>query len=211
MDLEIGVAGSKMWNTAGLAIRMAQDLGLHRELATEREKQTEPEKIEDRRRLWACLMIADTWSACMFGLPAMIRVEDCDCQLPSSGPSADPSTTPRATAMFRSWFALSSNLGRILRLYSPTGTYGVTNEAVTSLVNAMVECVWYWDCRWLRMGIAGSRARVSMDDADAIRWHQSLPFDLRFDDVSCTLEAGCLNMLSVPVWFLVRPKSLCRR
>ena len=141
MDVELGIAGSKMWNTVGLAIRMAQDLGLHRELSTEREQQTDPEKIEDRRRLWAALMITDTWLAAMFGLPAMIRIEDCDCQLPSSGPSSDPSISPSDTALFRSWLTLTSILGRILRLYSPTGTYGVTNEGVTSLVNAMVECV----------------------------------------------------------------------
>ena len=63
MELEKGTAASKTWNVLGLAIRMAQDLGLHRKLGSERKEQSEADHTELRRRVWGGCLIADRWIA----------------------------------------------------------------------------------------------------------------------------------------------------
>jgi hypothetical protein len=62
-ESEKGTAASKTWNILGLAIRMAQDLGLHRRLGTERKEQSEADHAELRRRVWGGCLIADRWMA----------------------------------------------------------------------------------------------------------------------------------------------------
>lgn len=47
---------SAAWTTLGNAIRIAQDLGLHKEIGS-----TSPVEEELRRRLWWCLYITDRW------------------------------------------------------------------------------------------------------------------------------------------------------
>jgi hypothetical protein len=61
---------SCLWIRLGAAIRMAQDLGLH-------------------RRLWAICVVSDRWISLAYGHPSMIDVNDCDTRLPSSGDAAD--------------------------------------------------------------------------------------------------------------------------
>jgi hypothetical protein len=73
---------SALWIRLGAAIRMAQDLGLHR---AESVKQN----IELRRRLWGACLICDRWASIAYGHPYMIDVQDCDARLPSSGDSTD--------------------------------------------------------------------------------------------------------------------------
>lgn len=62
-ELEKSSAASKTWNSLGLAIRMAQDLGLHRKLGSERMEQREGDHTELRRRVWGGCVIADRWIA----------------------------------------------------------------------------------------------------------------------------------------------------
>lgn len=67
-ESEKGTAASKTWNILGLAIRMAQDLGLHRRLGTERKEQSEADHAELRRRVWGGCLIADRWMAAIVRL-----------------------------------------------------------------------------------------------------------------------------------------------
>lgn len=66
-ELEKNAAASKTWNSLGLAIRMAQDLGLHRQLGAERkgkgskEVESDANHTELRRRVWGGCVIADRW------------------------------------------------------------------------------------------------------------------------------------------------------
>jgi hypothetical protein len=61
LEMERGLPGSKIWNTVGLAIRQAQDLGLHRESDSAFEKQIDPHHVELRRRIWGACIVADRW------------------------------------------------------------------------------------------------------------------------------------------------------
>lgn len=55
-ELERGAAASRTWFCLGLAVRMAQDIGLHRETPSNNTYD-----VEQRRRIWAGCIIADRW------------------------------------------------------------------------------------------------------------------------------------------------------
>ncbi|KAL1757210.1 fungal-specific transcription factor domain-containing protein [Schizophyllum commune] len=112
---------SALWIRLGAAIRMAQDLGLHR---AESVKQN----IEMRRRIWGACVISDRWISLTYGHPYMIDVQDCDARLPSSG---DPNDVYMDELV-----RLSVILGRILKtIYSPSGLTLVTDDMLHALLH----------------------------------------------------------------------------
>ncbi|KAH7889628.1 fungal-specific transcription factor domain-containing protein [Phlebopus sp. FC_14] len=111
---------SALWIRLGTAIRMAQDLGLHR---AESVKQN----VELRRRLWGACVICDRWLSLTYGHPYMIDVQDCDARLPSSG---DPNDLYMDELV-----RLSVILGRVLKtIYSPSGLMFTTDEMLYNLL-----------------------------------------------------------------------------
>lgn len=106
---------SALWVRLGTAIRMAQDMGLHRVEAIK-------QNIELRRRLWGACVISDRWISLSYGHPYMIDVNDCDARLPSSG---DPNDLYMDELV-----RLSIILGRVMKsIYSPSGLT-LTNDAM---------------------------------------------------------------------------------
>ncbi|KAM0754753.1 hypothetical protein T439DRAFT_120969 [Meredithblackwellia eburnea MCA 4105] len=178
LELEKGTAASKTWNILGLAIRMAQDLGLHRKLGSERREQSEADHIELRRRVWGGCLIADRWISAIYGQPMMIDLRDCDCQLPSVfdiRPNLEFDAERKPYLFNSALISLSILLGRVLKaIYSPTGI----------------------------MTLLSSEAEQLLADLDA--WLQNLPPELRFEgpDKSSS-EQGFLHLLYIPVRFLV--------
>ncbi|CAG8582267.1 13409_t:CDS:2 [Acaulospora morrowiae] len=81
--------GPRSWMYIGIAIRMAQELGLHKidepdPSNTSNQMDSESAFIKKeikRRTFWACFML-DRFSACALGRPAVIHEEDCDVRLP---------------------------------------------------------------------------------------------------------------------------------
>ncbi|KIM79752.1 hypothetical protein PILCRDRAFT_823319 [Piloderma croceum F 1598] len=112
---------SALWIRLGTAIRMAQDLGLHR---AESVKQN----IELKRRLWGACVISDRWTSLTYGHPYMIDVQDCDARLPSSG---DPNDLYMDELV-----RLSVLLGRVLKtIYSPSGLTFTTDAMLHGLLS----------------------------------------------------------------------------
>ncbi|KAI0054009.1 hypothetical protein FA95DRAFT_1551794 [Auriscalpium vulgare] len=111
---------SALWVRLGTAIRMAQDLGLHRAEAVK-------QNIDLRRRLWGACVISDRWVSLSFGHPYMIDVNDCDARLPSSG---DPNDL-YVDELVR----LSVILGRVQKtIYSPSGLMTTNDEELQVLL-----------------------------------------------------------------------------
>ncbi|KAI0306625.1 fungal-specific transcription factor domain-containing protein [Multifurca ochricompacta] len=111
---------SALWIRLGTAIRMAQDLGLHRAEAVK-------QSIEMRRRLWGACLISDRWVSLSYGHPYMIDVNDCDSRLPSSGSPHD--------LYVDELVRLSILLGRVLKtIYSPAGLMNTSDEALAALL-----------------------------------------------------------------------------
>lgn len=112
---------SALWVRSGVAIRMAQDLGLHR-------AESVSQNIELRRRLWGACVISDRWTSLTYGHPFMIDVQDCDARLPSSG---DPNDLYMDELV-----RLSVVLGRVLKtIYSPSGLTLVTDDMLSQLLS----------------------------------------------------------------------------
>ncbi|KAK4053439.1 hypothetical protein OIV83_001605 [Microbotryomycetes sp. JL201] len=176
-ELEKGTAASKTWNMLGLAIRMAQDLGLHRKLGSETKSGTEADHTELRRRVWGGCVIADRWTAAIYGQPMMIDLADCDTMLPSVHdirPGQPVKADQRPFLFNGALLSLSILLGRILKgIYSPTGILTLSAEDATSLI------------------------------ADLASWVENLPDELRFQGLKSTPQQGFLHLLYIPVRFLV--------
>ncbi|GAA5912172.1 Zn(II)2Cys6 transcription factor [Sporobolomyces salmoneus] len=176
-ESEKGTAASKTWNILGLAIRMAQDLGLHRRLGTERKEQSEADHAELRRRVWGGCLIADRWMAAIYGQPMMIDLADCDALLPSVfdiRPNRDFNSDHRPYLFNSALISLSVLLGRILKaVYSPTGILMLSEKDAKELVS------------------------------DLAAWVDGLPEELKFEGPEkSSPESGYLHLLYIPVRFL---------
>ncbi|CAO3599944.1 unnamed protein product [Absidia cylindrospora] len=103
---------NRNWILAGMAVRMAQDLGLHRLVTNDG---CSPGSIERRRRLWYSVYLTDRWCCCVLGRPLAIADSDCDVDLPS----ANTADQPGKYTLFVNLVKLSGILGEVLRrIYS---------------------------------------------------------------------------------------------
>ncbi|KAI8986492.1 fungal-specific transcription factor domain-containing protein [Pilobolus umbonatus] len=103
----------RKWVLAGMAVRMAQDLGLHREFTSECNSNILKER---RKRLWYSVYVTDRWCCAVMGRPLAIADSDCDVDLPLiHGVDNKEDFTS-----FVNLVKLSGILGEILRrIYSP--------------------------------------------------------------------------------------------
>ncbi|KAG8746920.1 hypothetical protein FRC10_003091 [Ceratobasidium sp. 414] len=116
-------ATSAAWLRAGAAVRMAQDLGMHRAEAVQTD-------LELRRRLWSACVVVDSWYAASFGHPLTINVLDCDVRLPR----ADEAEGLKMEFMGE-LVKLSILLGRVLKsIYSPTGLLHARDSILETLL-----------------------------------------------------------------------------
>lgn len=140
-ELERATAGSRTWFCLGLAVRMAQDIGLHREQAG-----SSLYDLEQRRRIWAGCIIVDRWVSASYGLPMMIDLADCDRLYPSihdHPPEALPvpvDTTQKPFLLNHWHLSLTIILGRVLKLlYSATGIVHVTDQQLEEVHKELVR------------------------------------------------------------------------
>ncbi|TFK30156.1 hypothetical protein FA15DRAFT_200823 [Coprinopsis marcescibilis] len=116
----VPTALSSLWIRLGTAIRMAQDLGLHRAEAGKTD-------IEQRRRIWAACLVSDRWASLAYGQPCMIDVLDCDARLPSSNNTSD--------LYLDELGRLSIILGRLQKaIYTPSGLNSTTDDILYELL-----------------------------------------------------------------------------
>ncbi|WVQ95647.1 hypothetical protein IAU59_002745 [Kwoniella sp. CBS 9459] len=127
----------------GAAIRMAQDLGLHRESSLRATTTEDLAYVELRRRVWATCVIMDRWYGAALGIPLLIDLLDCDVLLPAAydiNPEVDPSTWPidSSYVALTEHLKLSILIGRVLKMiYSPTGLKHTTDAQLEGIVADM--------------------------------------------------------------------------
>jgi len=124
-------------NMLGIAIRMAQTIGLH--AAYKNGDLTEQEE-ERRRRLWYCLFILDRLVALQLGGAVMIRDSDFSVELPSI--PLDVSSDNSELLYLRHMVGLSKVIGHVIdNLYRP-------DQAVIQLEH-LLETIQYLDAELL--------------------------------------------------------------
>ncbi|ORY02807.1 hypothetical protein K493DRAFT_254641 [Basidiobolus meristosporus CBS 931.73] len=105
------------WLFLGMAIRMAQDLGLHRNIESQ---SMDPIEREDRRLLWWCCVVMDRFQSSALGKPMSISETDFDTKLPLEIASSQPIFTnlPNSVVSLRYFthlIRLTSIIGRIMK------------------------------------------------------------------------------------------------
>ncbi|CAB5216480.1 unnamed protein product [Rhizophagus irregularis] len=83
--LSVQISGQKdsiTWVYIGLAIRIAQDMGLHRDSA---KWNIDERQSEVRRRVWWACVVVDRFSSAGLGRPLAINEADCDVNYPVPG------------------------------------------------------------------------------------------------------------------------------
>lgn len=127
------------WILAGMAVRMAQDLGLHRTLTT---VDLSYDQRERNKQLWYAVYTTDRWCCAVMGRPLAIADSDCDVDLPSvSGARGNEDLT-----MFVNFVKLSGILGEILRrIYSPRAKVnGYKTKAMEQTVYSLQKMLEEW-------------------------------------------------------------------
>nr|XP_019000336.1 uncharacterized protein I203_07116 [Kwoniella mangroviensis CBS 8507]OCF63797.1 hypothetical protein I203_07116 [Kwoniella mangroviensis CBS 8507] len=162
----------------GAAIRMAQDLGLHRESAMRAQGAQDLAYVELRRRVWATCVIMDRWYGAALGIPLLIDLLDCDVLLPAPY-AISSSTEPSEWPLEPDFMALSEHLklsiliGRVLKMiYSPTGLKHATDAQLAGLVS------------------------------DMEKWKEQLPQELQFQGKESSHVAGLLHLGYTALQFL---------
>ncbi|KAI8376291.1 caspase domain-containing protein [Radiomyces spectabilis] len=150
--------GYRNWILAGMAVRMAQDLGLHRSLTT---CQVSEQLIESRKRLWYSVYLTDRWCCAVMGRPLAIADSDCDIDLPMiHGANNDADYT-----VFVNFTKLSGILGEVLRrIYSPKAKInGYKTVAMEQTVWSLERMLTEW---FLQIP---ENYRISPEDLELIR------------------------------------------
>ena len=84
---EIGIgAMAQAWLYIGMAIRMAQDLGIHKsadQWTHDGGSLFTPIELQERRRIWYACVIMDKYVSSYIGRPLSIYERDFDTELPS--------------------------------------------------------------------------------------------------------------------------------
>ncbi|WVR08635.1 hypothetical protein IAU60_005691 [Kwoniella sp. DSM 27419] len=162
----------------GAAIRMAQDLGLHRESSLRASTAQDLAYVELRRRVWATCVIMDRWYGAALGIPLLVDLLDCDVLLPAQY-NISAETEPSSWQINTSFMALTEHLklsiliGRVLKMiYSPTGLKHTTDAQLEGLV------------------------------ADMNAWKDGLPEALKFHGPSSSHVAGLLHLGYTGLQFL---------
>ncbi|KAK9765067.1 hypothetical protein K7432_006910 [Basidiobolus ranarum] len=123
------------WLFLGMAIRMAQDLGLHRNIESQN---MDPIEKEDRRLLWWCCVVMDRFHSSVLGKPMSINESDFDTSLPMeiSSPKHVYSNLPNPTVSlkyFTHLIRLTSIIGRIMR-----EVYGVDTQPTAAVTGKIL-------------------------------------------------------------------------
>ncbi|ORE10344.1 hypothetical protein BCV72DRAFT_268886, partial [Rhizopus microsporus var. microsporus] len=107
------------WLYSGMAIRMSQNLGLHRNC--DNWNLTSTEKEERKRAFYGCFIV-DRLSCAMHGRSPMIDDRDYDTPYPSENDQDDVNRTPRIMENFHYLIKICEILGEVIRdLYMVKG------------------------------------------------------------------------------------------
>ncbi|WWD07839.1 hypothetical protein V865_005945 [Kwoniella europaea PYCC6329] len=123
--------GSLSFQRCSSAIRMAQELGLHRT-----DIDFPPDINMRRRSAWRSCLIADRWLAAGYGLPQIIDLDDCD----DVSVSNEEETNPQIMLQHELYNA-STLLGRVLKeIYTPKVLARTNDDRIEGLIMAIDHC-----------------------------------------------------------------------
>ncbi|KAJ3229335.1 hypothetical protein HDU81_005471 [Chytriomyces hyalinus] len=129
-----GARISGIWGYMGMAVRMSQELGLHRSIAElgVKHRRFNRETMALRNRTWHCVMIMETYTCIWTGRPMAIHDNDWDAE--------DPAVTSPETATLKHHIELAKIIASILRFANRARAVNV--EEFISDTTARLEGWW---------------------------------------------------------------------
>ncbi|KAF4830821.1 Activator of stress genes 1 [Colletotrichum tropicale] len=172
----------RCWAYLGLAVRLAQSIGLHADIQDHGSSQPNSERPQIRSRVWYSLYVLDRLTALQLGRPPAISDHDCHVQIPSRIDGLDPDVNSSEVPE-------SSKEGR-------AGEYFVRLIEFSSIIGRVLR-----ECYHPRRDIAARLQSTKDCDLLLLTWKQKLPRYLRFDlghafEKSITLKRQ-RNMLAI--------------
>ncbi|KAJ7481823.1 fungal-specific transcription factor domain-containing protein [Mycena latifolia] len=161
---EIGIgAMAQAWIYIGMAVRMAQDLGMQRD-ADGWGKLFGACEIAERRRIWYACVIMDKYVSTYIGRPLAIFERDFDTSLPSEGdPEEMEEWAPPDVGG-----AVVPRPGRVISCFN-------ASARLASILSQIVQAIY-------ALRPAGSRhAELLVLDGQLEKWLLALPAHLRYD------------------------------
>ncbi|ORX98802.1 hypothetical protein K493DRAFT_257895 [Basidiobolus meristosporus CBS 931.73] len=149
------------WLFLGMAIRMAQDIGLHRHMKKPTRGNMSFIEMENRKRAWWGCFVMDRWISAILGRPISIDENDFDTKViytgeeepisykSSSSPSSSqehsspqPANSDISLRYFVQLTKLSSIFGRVLKT-----VYAVRSSSSSKVVSVLIDlnkalCAW---------------------------------------------------------------------
>ncbi|KAF9930487.1 hypothetical protein FBU30_000381, partial [Linnemannia zychae] len=162
-------SGGRVWVMLGMATRMAQDLGMHRNSA---RWHLPPLETEIRKRLWWACFAMDRWASACLGRPVAIDDKDCDVGYPSviEQDWADPDCDEASAAVESEKLKAESSC--ILQ-------YFVESVKLSQILGQILARVYSANTRNHGPGQASST--VAELDTMLTKWLLGLPAELKYD------------------------------
>ncbi|CAO3617654.1 unnamed protein product [Cunninghamella blakesleeana] len=117
------------WIATSIAIKMAQDLGLHR---SNTQLNIPAKDVEARKRLWWSAYVVDRWVCAALGRPLTISDADCDLEYPKLGENDK-------YGRFIILIKLSSILGNVIRSICSPRARSMNDENVIYQISRQLE------------------------------------------------------------------------
>ncbi|PBK76122.1 hypothetical protein ARMSODRAFT_950512 [Armillaria solidipes] len=187
---EIGIgAMAQAWTYIGMAIRMAQDLGMHRsadgwarrelggKLFTDAELQT-------RRRIWYSCVVMDKYVSSYIGRPLAIFERDFDTQLPSESDAEELEDWKPHTPLMHDTREKSGRSGHIISCFNASVT-------LSSIISMIVQTI--YAVRPVSSRHVESVYLETMLD----KWYLELSVHLQHDPVSLKHPAPLPHVLTL--------------
>ncbi|KAF9984279.1 hypothetical protein BGZ75_004133 [Mortierella antarctica] len=162
-------SGGRVWVMLGMAIRMAQDMGMHRSSA---RWHLPPLETELRKRLWWACYVMDRWSSCCMGRPLGIDDIDCDVDYPSVVEQDWADADGKAGSPDEDSEKHKEELSFALR-------YFVENIKLAQIVGQILQRVYSATTR--SHGPGQVMSTVAELDTKLTKWLLDLPADLKYD------------------------------
>ncbi|GAA5902640.1 hypothetical protein JCM8208_007026 [Rhodotorula glutinis] len=199
---EIGVgAMSSAWMNCGMAIRMAQDLGLFRDVEKwylPIQRFTHEEKQARKRVWWACVIL-DRYTSSYIGRPGTIHERDYDCGFPSEDEpdeheqwrpirldGTEWTSPPNANrASPGSGETIADDNAKFLKSYPPTRAHTLScfnaAGALAVIINRIISNIYA-----IRIRVLGqsSETLLSLLDQSLASWYLALPPHLQYNPAS---------------------------
>ncbi|KAG2229124.1 hypothetical protein INT48_005483 [Thamnidium elegans] len=196
-NTEVDEEDTSHWFMTGMAIRMAQDLGLHRDCTKWKIPDYE---VELRKRIWYAAYLMDRWVASELGRPISIFDHEFDVELPTPYEIHTPFTSVRENTPLLILEAESS-LQQKKPVYS-CFLYMVTLAQILGQV-----LVGFHSTRGKQNPYANLEL-LHVLDRNLTNWKLSLPVELNLDTVEADREefyapACTVNMVFECTWILL--------